>query len=274
MRSFALIIQSIRSWRQVILIIISLLIIHNHDRMTSIAHVLHTTTWDYFTFHLPDRFSRSPKVVKEAIMAEVNDLMRDFWAPATDGDVGASIFAMRRLHDILQQWFFVTSEVCFDVVSISANVVDDKNPQNSANLNSRYCSAQSDLDDSERITTDFKILLHGYRKMFDQSFSKSKELGDVLRLLPGVVVQNHMSMQGMVDLYGVKPDLLARLVKSTIEPLKSSLSLYTLDDYLSGFLEDRDRSQHYYCDPMLQHISICRHFLSLMDGSNVLAHQS
>ena len=267
MRSFALIIQSIRSWRQVILIIISLLIIHNHDRMTSIAHVLHTTTWDYFTSHLPDRFSRSPKVVKEAIMADVNDLERDFWATSSDGDVGASIFAMRRLHDILQQWF-VTSEVCFDVVSVFANVVDDKNPQNSANLNSRYRSAQSDLDGSDRITTDFKILLHGYRKMFDQSLSKSKELGNVLRLLPGVVVQNHMSMQGMADLYGVKPDLLARLIKSTIEPLKSSLSLYTLDDYLSGFLEDRDRSQHYYCDLILQHIYICRHFLSLMDGSN------
>jgi len=84
----------------------------------------------------------------------------------------------------------------------------------------------------------------------------------------------------MTDLYGIKPDLLECLIKSTIEPIRlgyrsTSLgyrypSRYRLDDYLSGFLKDRDRSQLYYCDPMLQHISICRLILSLLDGINVL----
>ena len=105
--------------------------------------------------------------------------------------------------------------------------------------------------------------------MFDQSFSKSNDLGDMLRFLPGVVVQNHISIQGMADLYKIKSDLLERLIKSPIEPLKLfSYSLYRLDDYLSDFLQDPDRSQLYYCDPMLQHISICRHILSLLDPSN------
>ena len=77
--------------------------------------------------------------------------------------------------------------------------------------------------------------------MLHQSFSKSKDLGDVLRFLPGVVVQKPISMQGMVDLYRIKPDLLERLIKSTIEPLKPSPhSRYILDDYLSSFLQDRD----------------------------------
>ena len=119
-----------------------------------------------------------------------------------------------------------------------------------------------------------KMLLDGYRKMFDQSICKSKDLGDILRFLPGVVVQKHMSVQAMADLYRIKPDLLERLVKSTIEPLRSfsvrhdPYSPYKLEDYLSGFLRDRDRSQLYYCDPILQHIFICRHILSLLDGSN------
>ena len=108
--------------------------------------------------------------------------------------------------------------------------------------------------------------------MLDQSFSKSKDLGDLLRFLPGVLVQkDHVSMQGMADLYRIKSDLLDRLIKSTIEALRPSGILYPryiLDDYLSGFLQDRDRSQLYYCDPMLQHISICRHFLTLVDASN------
>jgi hypothetical protein len=94
----------------------------------------------------------------------------------------------------------------------------------------------------------------------------------MLRFLPGVVVQNRMSTQGMADLYRIKPDLSERLINSTIEriePLKPSpYPRYILDDYLSGLLQDRDRSQLYYCDPMLQHISICRHFLSFLDGSN------
>jgi hypothetical protein len=102
--------------------------------------------------------------------------------------------------------------------------------------------------------------------MFDQSLSKSKDLGDVLRFLPGVVVQKRISMQGMADLYRIKPDLLEGLIKSPIEPLISSFSGYNLDVYLSDFLQDRDRSQLY---PILQHISICRHFLSLLDPSKV-----
>ena len=94
----------------------------------------------------------------------------------------------------------------------------------------------------------------------------------MLKLLPGVVVQKGMSMQGMTELYGIKPDLLEYLLKSVIEPLilsPSDDSSYTLDDYLSGFLQDKDRSQLYYCDPTLQHISICRHILSLQDGTIV-----
>ena len=95
----------------------------------------------------------------------------------------------------------------------------------------------------------------------------------MLRLLPGVVVQKAMSMQAMIDLYGIKPDLLNYLVKSTIKPLglKPFTSDYILDYYLSGFLQDRDRSQLYYCDPMLQHTFLCRHFLSflsLLGGTN------
>jgi hypothetical protein len=127
---------------------------------------------------------------------------------------------------------------------------------------SQQYSAQWDLD-------KFKTLLDGYRKIFDQSLSKSKDLKDLLRFLPGVVVQHEISVQGMADLYRIKPDLLERLIKFTIEPLKLfPSSRYLLDDYLSGFLLNRDRSHLYYCDPMLQHIFICRHFLSLLDGSN------
>ena len=120
----------------------------------------------------------------------------------------------------------------------------------------------------------FEILLDGYRKMFDHSLSISKDLGDMLRFLPGVVVQKRMTMQGMTDLYRIKPELLERFIKFTMEPLESFLSRYTLDDYLSDFLQDQDRSQLYYCDPMLQHTSICRHFLSLLDGSNAFDFQS
>ena len=125
------------------------------------------------------------------------------------------------------------------------------------NLQNPNPSAQL-LDD--RIRAKFRILSVGYRQMVDQSFFESKDLGDILRFLPGVVVQERLSMQGMADLYRIKPDSLKRLIDSTIEPLRPSSHdpspPYLLDGYLSRFLQDRDRSQLYYCDPMLQHISI------------------
>ena len=177
--------------------IFSLLIVHIHERMSSIIRVLHTRTWHYFTSHLPVCFSRSSKAVKEVIMTDINDLVEEFWGTSSDGAIGASFFAMRRLHEILQRCL----EVSFDTVSVFATAVDlaDKNPQLSAD----WHHSQSDLED--QIRAKFKILLDGYRKMFDQSFSKSKDLGDVLRFLPGVVVQKQMSMRGMADLYRIKP---------------------------------------------------------------------
>ena len=63
---------------------------------------------------------------------------------------------------------------------------------------------------------------------------------------------------------GIKPDLLECLIKSTILGPN-----YTFR-YLSGFLQNRDCSQHYYCDAMLQRISICLGILSFLDGTNAL----
>ena len=154
----------------------------------------------------------------------------------------------------------------------------DKNLQiltRSSSLNLHY-STHND----EQIRAEFKILLDGYRKMFDHSLSKSEDLGDMLKFLPGVVLvvldDKSVSMRGMTDLYGNKTDLLERLIKSTMmaEHPRGLSSRILLDDYLSGFLQDRDRSRLYYCDPMLQHISICRRFLSFLDRTDALDLQS
>jgi hypothetical protein len=242
--------------------IFSLLIIHNHDRTSSITRVLHTTTWDYFTSRLPDRFSHSPKVVKEAIMTDINDLVQESVKPQEMlGHLSLQcIVCLKFWKCVLTLFPFLRLPSTWLIIFL----------QMSANPNSWNYSQ------SDRIRAKFKILFDGYRKMLDQSFSKSKDLGDMVRYLPGVVVQKHMGMQGMADLYRIEPDLLERLIKSTIEPLRSSHTPfpYMLGYYLSGFLLDQERSQLYYCDPMLQHISICRQFLSLLDGSNAFDFQS
>ena len=81
----------------------------------------------------------------------------------------------------------------------------------------------------------------------------------MVRFLPGIVVQKQMSVQGMAVLYKTKPDILARLIKSTTigPPSLPDVSLnspYSMDGYLVGLLQNRDRSHLYYCEPMLQHI--------------------
>ena len=156
--------------------------------------------------------------------------------------------------------------VCFDIVSVFATAAD-KDVQFGDWYDSTLSESDPQVED-RRAKKKFKRLFRGYRKMFDHLLFKSKDLGDVLRLLPGVIVQKEMSKQGMVGLYRIKPDLLESLIESSIEPLRSRCSSgYLLDDYLYGVLQKRDRCQLCYCDPMLQHISICRQFLSLLDGS-------
>ena len=77
-------------------------------------------------------------------------------------------------------------------------------------------------------------------------------------------------MEGMTVLYRIKTDLSERLIKLlAFEKTDSGLSKdYILNGYLSNFLRDRDRSQFYYCDLELHHISICRQLLSLLDRSH------
>ena len=258
------------------------LIIHrdNHDRtrMSSISRVPHATTQDYFSDRLASRFIDSSKVVKEEIMTDINDLVQEFLKTSSDGAVGASIPAMRLLLGILQRCLN-SLEVCFNIVSFFVTAA------HSADMNlqipvSRQYDAQS-LDNRISLRDKFKILLDGYRKMIDQSFLKFKDLGDMLRLLPGIVVQEHLNMQQMADLYRIEPGLLERLMKYTTVPERIRHThtfyythRYKLDDYLSVFLQDQDRSRLYYCDPMLQHISICRQFLSLLDRSIDCGRQS
>ena len=147
-------------------------------------------------------------------MTDINDLVQKFWMTSSDEAVEASFFALRRLLEIFYACLYFL-EVCFDIISIFADAVDlaDKNLQNP------NPSAQL-LDD--RIRAKFRILSVGYRQMVDQSFFESKDLGDILRFLPGVVVQERLSMQGLADLYRIKPDSLKRLIDSTIEPLRLS----------------------------------------------------
>ena len=91
--------------------IISLLIIQNRERM-SITRVLHTATWSFLS-RLTYRLRYSPRVVKEAIMTDINDLVQELMS-SSDGSVGASFFAMRRVLEILE--VFSRSHVCFDII--------------------------------------------------------------------------------------------------------------------------------------------------------------
>ena len=86
--------------------IFSLLIIHNHDRKSPTARVPRTAIWEFFTPHelfLSRSFYYSPKTVKEAIMTDINDLLQEFWRTSNEGADGASLFEMRRLHEILEE---------------------------------------------------------------------------------------------------------------------------------------------------------------------------
>ena len=89
--------------------------------MSSINRVLHTTTWSYFTEHLAVRFFRSPNVVKEEIMADVNGLVQEFRMSSRNGAFRESFVTMCRLGDIFR--------VCFDIIPFFWTAVNlaDKN---------------------------------------------------------------------------------------------------------------------------------------------------
>ena len=87
--------------------------------MSSITGAIHASTWVYFTRRLSVVLFLSPKVVKEVIMADINDLVQEFWRTLSDQDVGASFYAMRRLFEILQGCLNLFEKVCFDIIQVS-----------------------------------------------------------------------------------------------------------------------------------------------------------
>ena len=96
--------------------IFSFLIIHSHDdRMSSITNV-HATTWNYFANNLSGHFIHSPKVVMEEIMTDINDLVQELQT-SSNGAIAESLFAMRRLYEILLKCFRLFN-VCFDIISV------------------------------------------------------------------------------------------------------------------------------------------------------------
>ena len=140
-------------------------------------------------------------------MTDINDLVQEFLR--TSSDVGASFFAMRRLLEILQRGIDYVGEFDYFFLRLLSTFLADKILQS---------DDWSYSTESDREMTDKILPLHvEYRKMFDQPLSKSKDLSDMLRILPGVVVQHPVSMQGMADLYRIKPDLFECFIKFTIK---------------------------------------------------------
>ena len=84
--------------------------------MSYTNRVLHTATWDYFTLGLPGYFNRSSKVVKEAIMTDISDLVQEFKFWRSDGTVtvGAFFFPMRHLFKVL--------EICVNTLKVRFDV--------------------------------------------------------------------------------------------------------------------------------------------------------
>ena len=98
-----------------------------------------------------------------------------------------------------------------------------------------YDQPESDRDG---ITDKLKILFDGYQEMFDQSLSKSKDLVDLLDIL--------RSMHEMAELQRIK--------------LPVELS--------PGPPPYPRHPPNRASDPKLQHISICRHLLFLLDAAD------
>ena len=56
-------------------------------------------------------------------MADIDDLVQEFWRASSDEAVGAPFFEMRRLLEILQVCLD-NFEVCFDILSVFAIAID------------------------------------------------------------------------------------------------------------------------------------------------------
>ena len=142
----------------------NLLIIHDHDRRSSIIPVLRAATWSFFASHLPSHFSYSPKLVKEAIMADINGLMQDSWKTSDCNEAGRkSYLAMWHLLDVLQECLYIF-DVRFNLISVFATA--DKDLQRQADPRSvRFFSSHATGSDDTEVRAKFKILLDDYDKI-------------------------------------------------------------------------------------------------------------
>ncbi|KAF8816531.1 hypothetical protein BYT27DRAFT_7154580 [Phlegmacium glaucopus] len=72
-------------------------------RIQSTTRLPHSATWGYVKFHLPWRFIKSPKPVKDAIIMDINELAQEFWKISNHGAFGVFFSAMLCLMGILEK---------------------------------------------------------------------------------------------------------------------------------------------------------------------------
>jgi hypothetical protein len=89
----------------------------SHDNYNRIIPVTtgrlpHSKTWDYFKSHLIVYFIHSPKIVKDVIITDINDLVQEFWDLKISSDGAVDVFfpPMGCLMRILK--------VCLDIIFI------------------------------------------------------------------------------------------------------------------------------------------------------------
>ena len=86
---------------------------HNYNfriPVTTLGRLPHSKTWDYFKSHLAVYFIHSPKIVKDVIMTDINNLVQEFWKISSDGAVDVFFPPMGCLMRILK--------VCLDIIFI------------------------------------------------------------------------------------------------------------------------------------------------------------
>ncbi|KAF8162767.1 hypothetical protein B0H34DRAFT_692893 [Crassisporium funariophilum] len=118
----------------------------------------------------------------------------------------------------------------------------------------------------------YSKVFYNYRTILDEcyhaAFSASSDMDDLIKSLPGILVQRlEMPLQGIADVFAVDLHLAKDLLdrnRQFIGIFKPAPGHFALNVLVSEYLRDASRCGMHYHDPLLHHIAICRRYLSVL----------
>ncbi|KAF8150920.1 hypothetical protein B0H34DRAFT_156525 [Crassisporium funariophilum] len=228
----------------------------------------HLKTWGYLKWHLAPHFSKCPDNIQCDVVQGLEVNAHNFWTRSRGQRAEVLFSALHSLMTVLVHMMFAKWN-WYEGHRHYSDVAFDRTLDHIVGGYLKTSEEDPHLAENPRCSRVF----YNYRTILDEcyhaAFSASSGMDDLIKSLPGILVQRvGMPLQGIADVFAVDPHLAKNLLDRNLQFIsirhEPAPDHFVLNQLVSEYLEDASRCGMHYHDPLPYNIAICRRYLSVL----------